>query len=117
MKQFIAGTFLAAFLTTVSISLAQAQETSIPSTRSSSIAVTTTPFDLVSLAYQGFLESEGVPKFNRLIFAYRTGRITAEDLVQGAIDTRRLPAEAINNQRYLSSVERQLDDLLTGNSN
>jgi hypothetical protein len=29
MKQFIAGTFLAAFLTTVSISSAQAQETSI----------------------------------------------------------------------------------------
>jgi hypothetical protein len=54
MKQFIAGTFLAAFLTTVSISSAQAQETSIPSTRSSSIAVTTTPFDLVSLAYQVF---------------------------------------------------------------
>jgi len=116
MKKFIFTALSVLLVATISAPIAHAQALAV-SSRASAIEITTTPFDLVSLAYQGFLESENIPKFNRLIFAYRTGRFEVEDLVQAAINTRRLPAEAINDQRYLSAVERQLDDLLTGSSN
>lgn len=117
MNRFILGSLSIALLTAVTgSSMAYAQNATAP-TSPEAIAITTTPFDLVSLAYQGFLESEGIPKFNRLIFAHQAGRIEAEDLVQGAIDTRRLPADTIHNQRYLAAVEQQLDDLLSNSSN
>ena len=116
MKQFIFATLSALLVATVSVPLAHAQTPAVPSP-TNAIEITTTPFDLVSLAYQGFLENENIPKFNRLVFAYRLGRLEVEDLVQAAINMRRLPAEAINDQRYLSAVERQLDNLLTGSSN
>lgn len=116
MERFISATLSALIMTMVSVPTVHAQVPAVPS-RAGAIEITTTPFDLVSLAYQGFLESENIPKFNRLIFAYRTGKLEIEDLVQAAINTRRLPAEAINDRRYLSAVERQLDNLLNGSSN
>ena len=116
MKRFILGSLSVVLLTAVTGSVVHAQNATSP-VNANAIAITTTPFDLVSLAYQGFLESEGIPKFNSLIFAHRAGRIKAEDLVQGAIDTRRLPADTINNRRYLAAVERQLDGLLSNSSN
>ncbi|MBD2462683.1 hypothetical protein H6G89_16710 [Oscillatoria sp. FACHB-1407] len=95
---------------------AYAQTTVVPAT-STVKATSITPFDLVSLSYQGFLEDEGIPKFNRLIFGYRSGRVTAEDLVRAAINTNRLAPETISDRRYLAAVSQQLDSLYNTGSN
>jgi hypothetical protein len=75
-----------------------------------------TPFNLVFLAYQGFLESEDIPTAGGLISQYRTGRITAEDLVQAAINMNRLPSDAINDNRYIRAVDNQLSSLANTSS-
>lgn len=75
-----------------------------------------TPFNLVFLAYQGFLESEDIPMAGGLISWYRTGRIQAEDLVQAAINMNRLSPDAINDSRYIRAVENQLSSLANSSS-
>jgi hypothetical protein len=114
--KLIVLTNLSILLVCAIIPVAQAQSTSTSSVDVTSVYATVTPFDLVSLAYQGFLEGQGIPKFNGLIFGYRTGKVTAEELVQAAIDTRRLSPDTINDRRYLTAVERHLESLFT-NSN
>lgn len=74
------------------------------------------PFDLVNLAYQGFLSSEGVPVAGGLISEYQTGAVTAEDLVQAAINTNRLSSEALDDARYLRAVNTRLVDLSNSGS-
>jgi CHAT domain-containing protein len=75
-----------------------------------------TPFNLVFLAYQGFFESEDIPMAGGLISWYRTGRITAEDLVQAAINMNRLSADALNDDRYIRAVNNQLSSLANTSS-
>jgi hypothetical protein len=75
-----------------------------------------TPFNLVFLAYQGFLESEDIPMAGGLVSWYRSGRITAEDLVQAAINMNRLSPEAINDNRYIRAVDNQLSSLANTSS-
>ncbi|MBW4518815.1 MAG: hypothetical protein KME16_03820 [Scytolyngbya sp. HA4215-MV1] len=70
-----------------------------------------TPFDLVTLARQGYLQPQGIPSYDGLFAAYRTGRISAQDLVQGAIASRRLDAKFVANQVYLNAIETQLQAL------
>lgn len=69
------------------------------------------PFGLVNLARNGFLNDQGVPGFGRLSAAHQAGRITAEDLIRAAIADGRLLPEALNDSRYVRSVEQQLRDL------
>jgi len=75
-----------------------------------------TPFNLVFLAYQGFLESEDIPMAGGLVSQYRTGRISAEDLVQAAIAMNRLSPDAINDRRYIRAVDNQLGSLANTSS-
>lgn len=78
------------------------------------IGMSVTPFNLVFLAYQGFFESEGIPKFNQLINQYQEGQLEAEDLVRVAISMRRLTPETLSNRSYLSAVAQQLDSISRG---
>ncbi len=73
--------------------------------------ITTTPFDLVSLARNGYLSDQGVPSFAQLGVAHQRGRLSAEDLVQAAIDDNRLSPEAINDRGYVSAVNSFLRGL------
>lgn len=100
----------------IAVPVAHAQTPTTP-VSTATIGTAVNPFDLVSLAYQGFLMGEGIPKFNLLVFEARSGRITAEDLVKAAIATRRLPPDALSNRRYLADVDRQLKSLYSSNSN
>lgn len=70
-----------------------------------------TPFNLVSLAYQGEFKNQGVGGYNSLLTAIRFGEIRGKDLVQHGIDTGRLSAETINNSGYINSVDSQLKKL------
>lgn len=68
----------------------------------------TNPFELVYLSYFGQFEAQGIPGYENLISDYRSGEIEAEDLVQAAIDQNRLPADTLENDRYVNFVQYQL---------
>ena len=67
-----------------------------------------TPFALVSGAYQGRLRNQGVPGSANFLAKVRSNKITAETLVEAAIANRRLEADAISDQKYLSTVDSLL---------
>ncbi len=71
------------------------------------------PFNLVNLAYQGGLKQQGVPSGGALISEGQRGNITPKDLVKAAINAKKLPAQVLNNQDYISAVSSQLG-ILTG---
>ncbi|MGB6301836.1 MAG: hypothetical protein WBF90_37420 [Rivularia sp. (in: cyanobacteria)] len=70
-----------------------------------------TPFNLVSLAYQGEFKNQGVGGYNSLLTAIVFDEVKGKDLVQIGIDTGRLSAETINDSGYISSVDSQLQKL------
>ena len=96
----------------------QAQVTpAAPPENADLMGMAVTPVNLVFLAYQGFFESEGIPKFNSLISGYKSGDVTAQKLIQVAIDMRRLAPSVLNDRRYLSSVNHQLEALTMDSQN
>jgi hypothetical protein len=66
------------------------------------------PFNTAFLAYQGYLKEQGIPSAGALVFAYQTGNLTANDVVQAAVKANKLPTEVLNDQSYLSAVDSQL---------
>jgi len=72
---------------------------------------TVQPFNLVHLAYQGRLVNEGVPGYESLISSIQTGKVTAESLIEAAIEDGRLSTESLDNESYVTSVERSLERL------
>jgi hypothetical protein len=70
-----------------------------------------TPFNLVNQAYRGYFKAQGIPSYETLIAAHRSGQIRAVDLVQGAIQRNRLSEQILNDQEYLYAVEAQLNGL------
>ncbi|XWK86261.1 MAG: hypothetical protein U7127_18815 [Phormidium sp.] len=81
---------------------------------SPSIIQRITPFQLTSLAYQGNFTSNGIPSYGALISAYQSGRISAKDIVQIAVNTNRLPQNVLSDRAYLNAVEAQLRSLSQG---
>jgi hypothetical protein len=79
-------------------------ETSINSTMSKGI----TPFELVSQAYQGAYQMQGIPGFSSLLTDYSGKKITAKDLVKAAIEANQLAPETQDNPDYLRAVDIQL---------
>ena len=70
-----------------------------------------TPFNLVTKSYQGYFADQGIPGHSALLTEVKRGRITAEDLVEAAIDQGRLTSGTLNDEAYLNSVEAHLDSL------
>ncbi len=68
-----------------------------------------TPFNLVNLAYHGYLKDQGIPSYSVLRTAYFEDKISAVDIVRSAVAARRLPKEALSDKQYLNSVAQQLD--------
>jgi hypothetical protein len=117
MKRFILGTLSTVLLSTAIAPMVQAQVTpAAPPAEAETLGMAITPFNLVFLAYQGFFESEGIPKFSGLEDGYRQGDVTAESLVKVAVSMRRLTPDAINNKAYLTAVKHQLDALTMNSS-
>ncbi len=71
----------------------------------------TTPVNLVSLAYRGYFKNQGIPSYGTLIAAYQSGKISAQDLVQVAIEANRVSAEVLSDFGYLNAVEQELRTL------
>jgi len=75
----------------------------------------TAAFDLVSSAYRGRLESEGIPSYYQLQQAYETSQIDAEDLVNSAIAAGQLSPAAAEDEGYIEMVRVHLSDLTDKN--
>lgn len=108
----------------MSLAITPAVRAEIPNVRSSDSTVEnsrsaqeqTTPFKLVTLAYQGFFQEQGIPSAGGLLQAYRAGDISAEDLVRGAIEANRLSAEVLDDREYMTAVQSYLNVLVNNGS-
>jgi len=113
MKFFILTSFSLLCLSLAATTSVQAI-TSI-SNQSKSIAIDPirqiTPFQLVSLAYQGMYRSQGIPGFASLIFGYNYRQIKAEDVIKAAIAAKELTPDTLNDRDYVSAVDTQLFSL------
>jgi hypothetical protein len=62
------------------------------------------PFNLVFLAYQGYFEKSGIASAGQFVSNLRSGKVTAQSLVQAAVNENRLPAQTLEDREYLNSV-------------
>ena len=67
-----------------------------------------TPFELVSRAYQGAYNLQGISGFGSFRADAHSGKVTAKTLVQAAIDANQLSPEIKNDSAYLDAVTGQL---------
>jgi hypothetical protein len=67
-----------------------------------------TPFNLVSLAYQGEYRMQGIPGFTAFQSATSDKTITAKDLIKVAIAANQLTPDTQTDRAYLNAVELQL---------
>jgi hypothetical protein len=77
--------------------------------------ITLNPFNLAYLAYQGYFSEEGIPDSGELLQGFRTGNITAFQVVKAAVTQNRLPASFLKNNAYISAVATQLYALTLSN--
>jgi hypothetical protein len=110
----LALTTLTSLSMIASVPAVRAQTTAVnPTTLGSSPSYVDqiTPFNLVNQAYRGYFKAQGIPSYETLIAAHRSGQIRATDVVQGAIQLNRLSKEILNDREYLYAVEAQLNGL------
>ncbi|VEP14336.1 conserved exported hypothetical protein [Hyella patelloides LEGE 07179] len=88
-----------------------ASEVAAVNSHSTNNIVEISPVDLVNRSYQGFLADQGIPSNGAFNRAVHTGRVTAQDLVNGAIASGRLAPETINDRAYLNHVNSQLRNI------
>ena len=67
-----------------------------------------TPFQLSYLAIGGGLREEGIPGGKRLLSAYESGAISAEDIVEAGAVSKRLGTAAADQDDYTKGVDRFL---------
>ncbi len=66
------------------------------------------PFELASMAYQGFFKSEGISSAAAFCGRVSGENVKAIDLVNAARDAQRLSAVPLNQKTYISDVEQQM---------
>lgn len=71
----------------------------------------TEAFNLVSSAYRGDLEEQGINSYAVFVEDYDSGEMTAEDLVNAAVEAGELSPSAMEDESYLNAVDLQLDSL------
>lgn len=71
----------------------------------------TEAFNLVSSAYRGDFEDQGINSYAVLVSNYEAGELTAEDLIAAAIDAGELSSSAMEDESYVQAVDSQLNAL------
>ena len=66
------------------------------------------PRQLIAMARHGRFKAQGIPSHSNFGNGIRSGRVTAESLVQSAIENDRLPENAIRDRQYLKAVNKHL---------
>jgi hypothetical protein len=109
MKKLLAA-FLPVLLlsATSAIPAAKAQDAMQMPSVEVRMKITLTPFNLAYLAHQGYFESQGIPDSEGLMRGFNEGRITAAQIVQAAVNDKRLPAAFLKNDSYIAAVKNQL---------
>jgi hypothetical protein len=79
-------------------------------TTTDDISTKITPFELVSRAYQGSYQSQGIPGFGGFLAASSTKTITAKDLVKAAIDAKQLAPETQSDLNYINDIDLHLGE-------
>ncbi len=113
MKRLILGSLSLLLASTVGTSVVRADTSAYNPTavgKTPSYIARTTPFNLVNMAYQGQFQNQGIPGYQDLIQAYSAKQISAEDIVRGAINSKKLPSEALSDKGYLNAVTTQLNN-------
>jgi hypothetical protein len=111
--------FISVLITTLLISApllpvaAQSQTTVLTTNSKNSVANQPSPFDLAYLAYQGYLEDQGIPSSSALLNAISSKTITATDVMQAAVKANRLSEQMLSDQGYRYSLDEQLQGLRT----
>lgn len=107
-KIFVFASLIAISVAAVVPVKAQASEQNQVTSASVAISYPLSPRELVSLARHGRFKAQGIPGHNNFRYGIRTGKITAQKLISGAIANNRLPAEALNDRKYLKTVADHL---------
>lgn len=117
MKRLVLGS-LSVLMMSAAIAPAAIAKPLSTNTATASVSSTadrqTTPFNLVHLAKRGYFTAQGIPSYGAFLSAYRSGQITAEDIVKSAIEANRLSPDVLNDSSYLHAVRLQLDGLDDG---
>lgn len=75
------------------------------------------PFELVSSAYRGQLEQQGIPAYTQLEIAYRYNLVSADDVVRSAIEAGQLSPLALEDEGYMSATRLHMETLVGSGSN
>ena len=65
-------------------------------------------FNLVSLAYQGYLKEQGIPSYGNFISEYNQRIFFAKDIVAAGVQAHLLPDDTLMNQEYINEVYSQM---------
>ncbi|GAB4537155.1 MAG: hypothetical protein Tsb0014_25650 [Pleurocapsa sp.] len=68
-------------------------------------------FELVRSAYRGDFEEQGINSYAVFVSNYQTGELTAEDVINAAIQAGELSPGAMEDESYVDAVESQLRTL------
>jgi len=114
MKKLLLTLLPALFLSTAAAVPTVKAQDAMPSIEVS-MKLTLTPFNLAYLAYHGYFTGQGVPEYNRLMDAFRAGKVDGDTVVKAAVKDNRLPASFLNNDAYIKAVTTQLYSLSINN--
>ncbi len=113
MKRLVLGGLSLLLLTAATAPSVSAQTTALnPITLNSNSANKLTPFNLVTLAHRGYFKEQGISSYTSFTSAYNLGQITARDLVQAAVNAKRLAPESLTDREYLRAVDAQMNGVL-----
>lgn len=75
------------------------------------------PESLVSMAYQGYLEKQGIPGYEQLELSFQDNKVTGEKIVQAAVAGCLLSDEygVSSHSNYIKEVQAQLQLLIEEN--
>ena len=115
MKRFVSSVLLITLSSAVTISAAHAQTSNKTVSYNRAVISTSNsqpnPHNLAFLAYRGYLKDQGIQGGDRLLSDISSGKVTAKDIVQKAVQANRLPQQSLNNTGYINSLKLQLDQL------
>jgi hypothetical protein len=113
MKSLLLASLTTLALSTLVAPSAQAQPRTAfnPHISTSTATAQLSPADLVFLARNGYLREQGVPSNGALADQFRSGKLTAQELVARAIQANRLPAQVAQDQGYIFAVESNLQTI------
>ena len=100
--------FIGSLLVLSLAATAPAQSQGIENDKSVNNSYSISPRELVSLARHGRFVDQGIPSHNNFRQGVRSGRITAQELVESAISQNRLAEEVKSDRNYLDTVANHL---------